>query len=202
MFPSEPPVKLPTLSTASASSLNLKYVNLSKTIYTGIRAVRRGGGLLVDRVRLSRQSSSLGELRHRLNTSGQHPHESLKRKLHTPYKMAARIPVRQVPAIFARRQPKLFNISKREFSARPQRGSSSQQNPHKGTNPSNSRELAVVLNTRLTPMYSKAYNLPPLPRHRTPPTRSTPPSSSSCTRRTSPSRKRPRSRPLAPRVAS
>lgn len=89
-------------------------------------AAQRGGGLLVDCLRLCRQSSS-GELRHLLNISA----HSLRppRRLHTAFKMAARIPISQVPAMFARRQPKVFSISKREFPEIRKRESSLQQKP-------------------------------------------------------------------------
>jgi hypothetical protein len=64
----------------------------------------------------ARFESFRGELRHRLkisirNTSTKLPNPSR----FLLYTMAARITVGQVPAMFARRQPKVFGISKREF---------------------------------------------------------------------------------------
>lgn len=179
MFPSRPPVKLPTTSTPAAFFLTHHLANSSDKLHRLQRA-QRGGGLLVDSVRLSRQSSSLGRSRPRLNISGS-PASSppLLRRPYIPHTMAARLPVSQVPAMFARRQPRVLSITKREFPGDPPYNLSP-QGPHYRTNASESERYIKDQDLGLTqcfyrpPIFLRPSNpeprLPALPlRHPTPP---------------------------------
>lgn len=64
--------------------------------------------------------------------------------------MAARIPVSQVPARFARRQPRVFSISKREYSGDPSYGSRSFEVRIVGRIPQESEQSTNGLKHRLT----------------------------------------------------
>lgn len=117
MFPTRPSVKAPNvLNHLLQTRIPPIHAKLGH-LYLISSADRRGGGLLVVCVPLCRLSSSPEALRQPIRTSPPRIHTRLPRGSNNiAYKMAARIPASQVPAMFARRQPRVLQTARREFS--------------------------------------------------------------------------------------
>ncbi|KAJ5884886.1 hypothetical protein N7495_009396 [Penicillium taxi] len=116
MFPSRPPVKLSDALNISFSPVSqLRQSFGSKFIQRS--AVRRGGGHFVDSFAFANSARkppcTIEHLWQYLSIS--------RTPSHRIFKMAARIPMSQVPAMFARRQPRVHQIARRlQSSSAPQ----------------------------------------------------------------------------------